>query len=477
MDGGGAASGGNGMLRALLDGAEMSNAGLARAVVSAAAREGRHLATGTTSVARMLDGAQPRWPVPRLVAAVLSRRLQREVTVTDCGFVDRTPAEDDPYDGLRCSGTLEDTVRTVVELSGRDMRRRKLLLGSVFSAAAFAEPALFALTAPPAPSTARAGGRRVGMADVEALTAQVNHLNKLSIQFGSGRVREQLVVLLNREANQLLHGSYTEKTGKALLSAVAQATRTVGYMSADVGRDALGQRYYIQALDLAMRAGDRPYAATVLATMSRMTVRMGENVPAEHDVLRYGRQAVALTRAGLSVASGSAPAGLVAELHALETRGLALLGEVNPARRAALTAQRCYESVSPGDELPWQDYYSEQSLIADLGLGLGNIGETKQALTLGATVLQGFEPWRVRPRSLVQTHIALTHLRARDLEQAAAFGRDALRSATDVSSTMIVQRLRTLHRHVQPLRGGSPPLRELDEQLTTFLTRDSTRRS
>lgn len=59
-------------------------------------------------------------------------------------------------------------------------------------------------------------------------------------------------------------------------------------MSADVGRDALAQRYYIQALDMAMRAGDRPYAAKVLATMSRMTVRMGENAPAEHDALRYG---------------------------------------------------------------------------------------------------------------------------------------------------------------------------------------------
>ncbi|MGH3813336.1 MAG: hypothetical protein ACRDUV_12910 [Pseudonocardiaceae bacterium] len=75
---GGNAAGGNTVLRALLDEAEMSNAGLARAVVNAAAREGRHLATSTTSVRRMLDGAQPRWPVPRLVAAVLSRRLQRE---------------------------------------------------------------------------------------------------------------------------------------------------------------------------------------------------------------------------------------------------------------------------------------------------------------------------------------------------------------------------------------------------------------
>ncbi|MGH3941093.1 MAG: hypothetical protein ACRDTG_21130 [Pseudonocardiaceae bacterium] len=78
----------NTALRVLLDEAEMSNAGLGRAVVAAGAREGIHLGTDTTSVRRMLDDSQPYW--------------------------------------------------------------RKLLLGSVFSAAAFAEPALFAL-APPWP--------------------------------------------------------------------------------------------------------------------------------------------------------------------------------------------------------------------------------------------------------------------------------------------------------------------------------------
>jgi hypothetical protein len=87
--------------------------------------------------------------------------------------------------------------------------------------------------------------------------------------------------------------------------------------------------------------------------------------------------------------------------------------------------------------------------------------------------LQGLEPWRVRGQSLVQTHIAITHLSGRDLEQAAAYGRDALRTATDVDSTMITQRLGTLHRHIQPLRASSPHLRELDERLTTFFTRSA----
>jgi hypothetical protein len=118
----------------------------------------------------------------RLFAAVLSQRLQHEVKVTECGFIDREPSGEDPHDGLTCSGTLEGAVRTVVELSGRDMRRRKLLLGSVFSVAAFAEPTLLALIIPPAQGTASAAGQRVGMADVEVLTEQIDHLPVQTIE-------------------------------------------------------------------------------------------------------------------------------------------------------------------------------------------------------------------------------------------------------------------------------------------------------
>jgi hypothetical protein len=62
-------------------------------------------------------------------------------------------------------------------------------------------PTLFALTVPPAESTARVAGRRVGVADVEILTEQVTQLRQLDYRYGSGRLREQVVSLLHHEAN------------------------------------------------------------------------------------------------------------------------------------------------------------------------------------------------------------------------------------------------------------------------------------
>ncbi|MGH3928544.1 MAG: hypothetical protein ACRDTF_01040, partial [Pseudonocardiaceae bacterium] len=346
-----------------------------------------------------------------------------------------------------------------------------LLIGSVFSAAAFAEPSLFALTIPPAENTARAAGRREGMAEVEILTEQITQLSKLGTQYGSGRVREQTVQLLHREANQLLHGTYSEKTGRALLSAVARATRTVGWMSGDVGRHALAQRYHIQALDLAMRAGDRRQAADILHEASRLTVRIGENAPPGQDTTRHGRQAVALARAGLTIAQDTAPPALISKLHAVEARGFALLGDARETRLAVAAAQRHYESASPEDGA---DFYSVNGFGGDLGRCLSGIGDTEQAITLSTMALNGTELWMVRPLCLVQTDLAITHLRGRDLEQAAAFGRDALRTAATLNSTITLERLRTLQRQVHSLRSASPHLRDLGDRITGFLTKSRT---
>lgn len=96
----------------------------------AGAREGVPVGTNTTSARRMLVGCQPRWPVLRLAAKVLSRALHHEISVTECGCAGCTPALDDRYDGVNCAGTL----RTVVELSARDLRRRQFFVGSAFSA-------------------------------------------------------------------------------------------------------------------------------------------------------------------------------------------------------------------------------------------------------------------------------------------------------------------------------------------------------
>jgi hypothetical protein len=89
--------------------------------------------------------------------------------------------------------------------------------------------------------------------------------------------------------------------------------------------------------------------------------------------------------------------------------------------------------------------------------------------------LRGCELWVVRGLCVTQTDLALTHLLGRDLEQAAALGRDALRTATNLSATITVERLRTLQRQAHPLRSASPHLADLDDRIADFLTHTTRR--
>jgi hypothetical protein len=323
-----------------------------------------------------------------------------------------------------------------------------------------------ALTVPPAEHPAH---RRVGMTDVAILVEEIAHLRRLDHQYGSGRVRERVVQLLHREANTVRHGSYAEQTGKALLSAVAQISWLAGLMAADVGRHALAQRFYLQALNLAMSAGDQLYAASVLCHSSRLTAQIGHRTMTRRDRVRYGREAVAQARAGHSIASRAATPVLGALLCAVEARGHALLDDASATRTSVLDAQRRYERTRPGEEPTWLGFYSAAELAADLGRCLRDIGEPTQAARLMTRALDGYEPWRVRSRCFVQTDLAAAHVIGREFEHAAALGHEAVDTVAQVDSARALDRLRVLQRQIRPLRAHSRSLCTLDDRIIELL--------
>ncbi|MGH3800363.1 MAG: helix-turn-helix transcriptional regulator [Pseudonocardiaceae bacterium] len=365
-------------------------------------------------------------------------------------------------DTLHYAGRLDSTLHTLVKLSGEDVKRREFLPGFVFAATAFAEPALFALTAPPVADAARdAGSRRIGMTDVEILTDNVEHLRRMDFRYGSGRIRDRAVQLLHDAAVTLLGGSYSDSTGRALLTAVAQSARLAALMASDVGRHALAQRYYIQALNLAMNAGNRLFAAKILCNMSELTILNATGACC-------ARHAVALARAGITVAGTAAPT-LTAQLSAAEARGHALGQDSSASRAAVLEAERHYERFRPNGEPAWLSFYTDAEIAADLGRALRDSGEPAPAIGLMTRTLNSYEPWRVRSRCLVQTDLAAAYLLDGDYEHAAALTRDALNTAGKVSSSRTVRRIQLLQQQIRPLH--SVGLADLDEEITDFLRR------
>ncbi len=232
-------------------------------------------------------------------------------------------------------------------------------------------------------------------------------------------------------------------------------------MAADVGRHALAQRYYSQALDLAMHAGDRQFAAHILGSMSRLTIQNATG-------RRCARQAVALARAGKAVAGKPTPAS-AAELSAIEARAHALCQDTGAARTAVLQAEQHYQRVRPDGEPAWLSWYTEAELGADLGRALRDSGEPAHATRLLTRTLDNYEPWRVRSHCFVQTDLAAAYLIDGEHEHAAVLARDALTTASQVSSSRTISRIRALQQQIQPLRSAG--LSELDEEITAFLRR------
>ncbi|MGH3770717.1 MAG: hypothetical protein ACRDRW_04870, partial [Pseudonocardiaceae bacterium] len=323
-------------------------------------------------------------------------------------------------------------------------------------------PALLALTAPVISDVARdAGNTRIGMIDVEILTDHIAHLRRMDLRYGAGRIRHQVVQLLHDAATTLLRGSYSDSTGRALLTAVAQSARLAASTAVDVGRHALAQRYYIQALNLAMNAGNRLVAAGIFCNMSELTILNATGTCC-------ARHAVALARAGITVASMAAPT-LTAHLHAAEARAHALDQDSSASRAAVLEAERSYERFRPDGELAWLSFYTEAELAADLGRALRDSGEPADAILLMNRTLDSYEPWRVRSRCLVQTDLAAAYLLDGDHEYAAALTRDALNTAGKVNSSRTVHRIQSLQQQMRPLHSVS--LMALDEEITGFLRR------
>ncbi|GII94400.1 hypothetical protein [Sinosporangium siamense] len=225
-----------------------------------------------TSVTNWISGMTPRWPTPQAIAAALSERLGRPVSVAEIGMPQ--PATTSPEIGLDFPRELPRAIDTAAAwwILGDPVNRRAFNR-LTFAAAAFATPSTRWLIQPTDTDAAtlpsHAPGRRVGAADIAELHDAAEHSRHIDSKYGGGSSGSLLVAACLRDrAVPLLKGTYTDAVGRELFGATAQLGRLAGYSAWDVGDQAGAQRHYIQALRLARAAGDVPLGAYVLASMS-----------------------------------------------------------------------------------------------------------------------------------------------------------------------------------------------------------------
>jgi hypothetical protein len=371
----------------------------------------------------------------------------------DLGIGQGTPGD------VVISTSWEECVVSASRMWQEDVARRDFLRRGTFAAALFASHNLRALLSDPSSAPSRATGRHaVGEPQVTFIQDMTKQLGTLDNRYGGGHVRSAAVRFLEGEVSPLLtEGRFSASVGRSLLRVTAELARLVGWMTHDVGRHALAQRYLIQALQLAEAAGDRALMSETLAAMSQQATYMNEE-----------RDAIDLARGARLLAEREGLSALVAEAAVMEAHGHARAREAAACATALSAAELALDRADRSSDPDWIGYLDEAYLSAKFGHCLRELGDHAQAIMFAERSLQmsdGYERGRVFNLTL----LAHSHADRGDVSEACAVGREAVAAVTGMQSQRVVRHLRDFRRTLTPAQDAAEVI-ALDQALAPVLS-------
>ncbi|MGW7294812.1 tetratricopeptide repeat protein [Streptomyces xiamenensis] len=307
----------------------------AQAVNRLGTERGTPLRYREPSAHQWLNGGLPMPHVRPLILEALARRLGRPVTAEEVGF----PAT---------SGDAEyhpPTVEGLIDLGRQDMdpSRRGMLAAGLFSVA---------LAVPDWPDVAgrmeavqSGNARRIGMADVDTVTAMTERLSEVDDDFGGRHARPMAAAFLVNTVAPYLRSDAAEAVRAKMMEAASFLCYVTGWMAMDESRNGLAQRYYVKGLELAGAAGDHATYCHILRGMSVQAANLG-----------HGGAAVRFADAAAAAAPTAGPrmraflTGQQAHAHAVNgdrNKALRLLRETEVAMDKATSGAPTFGGYSP----------------------------------------------------------------------------------------------------------------------------------
>ncbi|MCX5587841.1 transcriptional regulator [Streptomyces erythrochromogenes] len=350
----------NVLLDALLAEAGMSHAGLAAHVNQAGRTRGLALRYEHTAVTRWLKGQRPRGQVPDLICEVLGGRLRRPVGLDDVGL----GVSDHPV-SLHASPLSGFVDRAAALWRSDGQVRPQLLTAEAVTGTPAVIPVWEWENPPEDVDVSRDGPNRIGPEHVEILKAARAHYELMYRRAGGIATRDRIVRFLGTETAPMLRGSYSDDLGRRLHRATGSLVAVAGICAYDSDAHGLAQRYFHQALRLAKASGDRGLGAYVIALIVNQSLH-----------LREYRQAVAFAEAALRAAGRHTTPALAADLHAMQAKAYAQLGDAQAALACIRGAEAAAARIRPGSE-PDETGYVQPGLVnvqvAEALLSLGDL--------------------------------------------------------------------------------------------------------
>ncbi|PWW58402.1 helix-turn-helix domain-containing protein [Actinokineospora spheciospongiae] len=276
---------------------------------------------------------------------------------------------------------------------------------------------------------------RVGMAEVEQITAASQVFAGWDATYGGGLVREAVVAQL-KVCTGLLGATYPDAVRKPLHSAIGDLADTCAYMAFDVGAHEDARSMFRLALACAEEVSDWHLRAEVLSSMARQAIYTGH--PDEGLTLIEH----ALVRADRLTATEQAM------LHAVRARALAKMGRTQETLLTVGVADDHFAKRTPANDPSWMGYYNAFQHDGDTGHALFDLavngrfsGEAGARLSSAAS---GHAAEFPRARVFCLAELASLTMVTGDPAEAVTIGTAALDSAGTIRSRRVADHLREL---------------------------------
>lgn len=416
----------NTLLEALIDEAGVSRAGLAAHVNQAGRARGLCLRYEHTAVARWLKGQRPRGQVPDLICEVLGNRLRRALSLDDIGMAALGGHRPVP------SSSLTGFVERATALWRSDEQQRPHVVAAPAVTGTTAVMPVWEWENPPEDTdVSRTGPQRVGPADIATLRAARAHYELMYRRAGGIATRSRIVGFLNAETAPLLRGGYSDAMGRQLHRATGGLVAVAGICAYDSDAHGLAQRYFHQALRLAKASGDRGLGGYVIALLVNQSLFLADF-----------RQSVAFAEAALRAAGRDITPALAADLHAMQAKAYAHLGDGPGALRCIRRAESEAARIRPGQE-PDETGYVQPGLVnvqvAEALLRLGDLPAAREHAA-AAVRTPAHERGRVHRLAMLTT----IELRQGEADRAAATASEMAERARGMESQRLRDRLRAV---------------------------------
>lgn len=247
----------------------------------------------------------------------------------------------------------------------------------------------------PAPQIVqRQAGRYVGVRLVSEIEARTQEL-RLMDDFVGGRDLDPLVCRELRLAVEVARdSSYSARTGRRLLAAIADLAQLAGFVAGDAGAHDRATRCYLTGVRAGHSAGRSDLAASALSTLAYQAATTGDP-----------REAVLLASTAIRAASTAPPLA-----RALFAERLAWAhARTGDARAATNTLNRADDLFAAAAGLPsppWAYWLTREEMDVMRGRIAIELGHPADAVTLLAAAIDRYPQDHVRELTLYRTYLA-----------------------------------------------------------------------